>query len=65
MTELNKSKNYQDFVIYYLFVRYRIGMLDNDITKLDDFQMELFSLSLLDCIAKMGNKYAIALKSFI
>lgn len=61
MTELNKSKNYQDFVIYYLFVRYRIGMLDNDITKLDDFQMELFSLSLLDCIAKMGNKYAIAL----
>lgn len=65
MSELNKSNSHQDYAIYFLCIRYIFGLLDKSITKLDDLQMELFGLSLLDSLAKMGNKYAIELSGFL
>lgn len=64
MRILTSSNFNSDFAYYYLCIRYRIGMMDEDITLMDQNQMSIFAESLLDCMWKMGNKYAKALHDY-
>lgn len=63
--DVANSKKYYDYAYYYLWVRYSIGMLDEDEIKLDEDQMKIYSESLFDCLWKMGNKYAVELHNII
>lgn len=65
MRKVAKSKEYYDYAYYYLWVRYSIGMLDEDKIKLDEDQMKIHSQSLFDCLWKMGNQYAVDLHNCI
>ncbi len=65
MHDLAISKEYYDYSYFYLFLRYDLGMLEEEIVKLTEEQMRLFSASMFDCLWKMGNKYAIALHDYI
>lgn len=55
---------YKDYVHYYLAVRYYYGFMDNDITKINDEEMNSFGISLLDSLEKIGNKYAKAFNKY-
>lgn len=65
MRDVANSKEYYDYAYYYLWIRYSIGMLDEDEIKLDEDQMKIYSESLFDCLWKMGNKYAVDLHNYI
>lgn len=65
MSSVANSKEYDDYAYYYLWVRYSIGMLDEDEIKLDEDQMKIYSESLFECLWKMGNKYAVDLHNYI
>ncbi len=58
MQEAAKEDKYKDYVYYYLGVRYYFGIMDNDITKLCDEDMNSFGINMLDCLDIIGNKYA-------
>jgi len=62
MAKLLESNEYKDFAYYYLGVRYYFGIMDNDITKISDSDMNSFGINMLDCLEIMGNKYAIDFK---
>ena len=55
---VKNNPNYSDYSYYFLAMRYLGGMLDEDITKLSKDEMTKFGSSMLDCLSKMGNKYA-------
>ena len=57
MKRVRESK-YSDYAYYFLAIRYLTGMLDSEITKLSMLEERKFGVSLLDCLSKMGNKYA-------
>ena len=65
MRDVADSKEYYDYAYYYLWIRYSIGMLDEDEIKLDEDQMKIYSESLFDCLWKMGNKYAVDLHNIM
>lgn len=65
MRDVANSKEYYDYAYYYLWIRYSIGMLDEDEIKLDEDQMKIYSESLFECLWKMGNKYAVDLHNYI
>lgn len=58
MDVATRDPKYSDYAYYYLAVRYYYGMMDNDITRLSDDEMNSFGISLMDCLTKMNNKYA-------
>ena len=62
MAEAAKYNQFKDFVYYYLSIRYYIGLMDNDITKLSDSEMNSFAINMIECLDIIGNKYA---KEFI
>ena len=64
MTRASKVEKYKDYVFYYLAARYYFGLMDNDITKLSDEEMNLFGNSMMDCLKIMKNEYAITFKNF-
>lgn len=57
MNRVRESK-FSDYAYYFLAIRYLTGMLDSEITKLSISEERKFGVSLLDCLSKMGNKYA-------
>ena len=62
MKEAVKEDKYKDYVYYYLGVRYYFGIMDNDITKLSDEDMNSFGINMLDFLEILVNKYAIEFK---
>lgn len=58
MQNIARYDNFKDYVYYYLGVRYYFGIMDNDITKFSDLEMNSFGINLLDCLKIIGNKYA-------
>lgn len=65
MQEAAKEDKYKDYVYYYLGVRYYFGIMDNDITKMSDIEMNSFGINMLDCLKIIGNKYAIEFKKIM
>lgn len=65
MVESAKEDKYKDYVYYYLGVRYYFGIMDNDITKMSDIEMNSFGINMLDCLKIIGNKYAIEFEKVI
>ncbi len=65
MNAVTKNSKYSDFSYYYLWLRYSLGMLDDEIVRLNENQMKVFSESMFDCLWKMGNKYALAFHDYI
>lgn len=59
MKRASEEDKYKDYVYYYLGVRYYFGIMDNEITKMSDTEMNLCGISMLDCLKKIENKYAI------
>ena len=58
MRKLVKSERNSDFAYYYLCIRYLSGIMDENITLIDEKQMRIFGESMFDSLCKMGNKYA-------
>lgn len=65
MHALVQSKENSDYAYYFLCLRYMLGLMDEDITKLDEYQMKMFGESMFDSLWKMGNKYAVALNDYL
>lgn len=65
MRKLVESKENSDYAYYFLCLRYIIGLMDEDITMLDEHQMKIFGESMFDSLWKMGNKYATALNDYL
>lgn len=61
MRNLVMSERNSNFAYYYLCIRYLLGIMDENITLLDENQMRVFGESMFDSLWKMGNKYAKAL----
>ena len=64
MRKLVASAENSDYAYYFLCFRYWLGIMDEEITMLDENQMRLFGESMLDSLWKMGNKYAKALHDY-
>lgn len=62
MVKAAKEDKHKDYVYYYLGIRYYFGIMDNDITKMSDIEMNSFGINMLDCLKIIGNKYAIEFK---
>ncbi len=58
MSKARESKKYSDYAYYFLALRYWFGMMDSDITNMDQFEEKSFGISLLDCLENMGNSFA-------
>lgn len=65
MRKLVESKENADYAYYFLCLRYSIGLMDEEITLLDEHQMRIFGESMFDSLWKMGNKYAVALNDYL
>jgi len=65
MRKLVESKENSDYAYYFLCLRYWLGIMDEQITLLDEHQMNLFGESMFDSLWKMGNKYATALHDYL
>lgn len=65
MKEAAKEAKYKDYVYYYLGIRYYFGIMDNDITKMSDVEMNSFGINMLECLEIIGNKYAIEFKKIM
>lgn len=63
MAKAAKVNKYKDYVYYYLAARYYFGIMDNDITKMSDDEMNSFGMNMMECLEIIGNKYAIAFKN--
>lgn len=65
MQEAAKEDKYKDYVYYYLGIRYYFGIMDNNITKMSDTEMNSFGINMLDCLKIIGNKYAVEFKKIM
>ena len=65
MVKVNNSQEYKDYAYYFLAVRYFFGIMDNEITKISDSDMNTFGHNMLDCLKIMENKYATNLIKFL
>ena len=65
MQKLVKSKQNSDYAYYFLCLRYLLGIMDEEITMLDENQMKIFGESMFDSLWKMGNKYAKTLHDYL
>ena len=65
MQKLVKSTENSDYAYYFLCLRYWLGIMDEQITLLDEHQMNVFGESMFDSLWKMGNKYAKALHKYL
>ena len=65
MRKLVETKDNSDYAYYFLCTRYWLGIMDEEITLINENQMGVFGESMLDSLWKMGNKYATALHEYI
>ena len=65
MRKLVASTENSDYAYYFLCLRYWLGIMDEEITLIDENQMRVFGESMFDSLWKMGNKYAKTLHDYL
>ena len=65
MRKLVESTENSDYAYYFLCLRYLLGIMDEEITLIEEDQMKVFGESMFDSLWKMGNKYAKALHDYL
>ena len=62
ITALRSSKEYQDYLYYFIMNQYVNGMLDENEVKMDTEEMFSFGINLLKNLIAIKNKYALAMQ---
>lgn len=65
MTLGYESDEYKDYIDYFLGLCYYYGIMDNEITKMSDEDMNVFGANMFDCLSKMKNQYAVTFKELV